>query len=206
MSWLTRSRGAARLAVPVTALLLLGACTGGTPEATESSTPPVAVTPSAAPTPTETSVVDVTVKPDRPAALDEPPSVDGAVAVAKYFVLLFPYINATGDLVEWNSLSDPDCIFCADSKGSVQEKVAGGQHDEGGALTVTNASAIEVDPGAWYTVTIDFIQDPSVTTDSTGSVVETFSETKTIRSTIVTIWQDGSWRVRGVDSTRASGE
>ena len=35
------------------------------------------------------------------------------MAVAEYFVLLYPYVYATGDLAEWNALSDPDCKFCA---------------------------------------------------------------------------------------------
>src|SRR5689334_228711 len=107
MPWLTSSRGGFRLVVPVTALLLLAGCTGGTPEATESSTPPVVVTPTPTPTPAESASVDVTVKPTRPAALDEPPSADGAAAVAAYFVLLFPYVNATGDLTDWKTLSHP---------------------------------------------------------------------------------------------------
>ena len=205
MSWLTSSRRGARLVAPVTGVLLLAACTGGTPEAAESSTPAVVVTPSPTPTstPTESPSVDVTVKPTRPAALDEPPSVDGAVAVAEYFVQLFPYINATGDLSAWSQLSHTDCIFCADSTSTVEAKVANGQHDEGGALTVTAASGVEVEPGAWYTVTVDFVQDPSVTKDATGAVVKEFPETKRLRSNIVTIWQNGTWSVRGVDSSTA---
>lgn len=131
--------------------------------------------------------------------------MDGAVAVAAYFVQLFPYINATGDLDAWNALSHPDCIFCADSKATVNEKVANGQHDDGGALTVTDAAGVEVDPGSWYTVTLDFVQDPSVTKDAGGTVVKEFPDSKSLRSNIVVIYQDGGWSVRGVDSAPSPG-
>ncbi len=52
------------------------------PASTVTQSPP-------APTPTPAPTNDVTVKPERPAALDEPPSVDGAVAVAEYFLELY---------------------------------------------------------------------------------------------------------------------
>ncbi|KRD43719.1 hypothetical protein ASE38_05775 [Cellulomonas sp. Root930] len=145
-------------------------------------------------------MVDVTVKPERPAALDEPPSVEGAVAVAEYFVDLFPYINATGDLADWGRLSHPECIFCADSNDSVQAKVTLGHHDEGGSIDVVSRTATEVEPGAWYTVTLEFAQAPSVTVDAAGALIEEFPEAKTIRSNLVVLWQGGTWQVRGVDS------
>ena len=87
-----------------------------------SVTPAESPTPTPSPTPTETPVVDVTVKPERPAALDEPPSVEGAVAVAEYFLLLFPYVNATGDLSDWSALSHADCIYCTNVAARVNEK------------------------------------------------------------------------------------
>ena len=77
-------------------------------------------------------MVDVTVKPERPAALDEPPSVEGAVAVAEYFVDLFPYVNATGDLAEWGELSHPMHLLRETRNDSVTRRSRLGHHDEGG--------------------------------------------------------------------------
>ena len=88
MRWWSGRRGRALIVAPVAGLaLVLAGCTDATPVAPVTTTsPPAVVTPSATPTPTPTPTVapaqDVTVKPERPAALDEPPSVDGAVAVA----------------------------------------------------------------------------------------------------------------------------
>jgi hypothetical protein len=207
MPWWSGRRGTALIVVAVTgAGLVLAGCTGGTPADAETTTPPpVETTPTPTPIPTPTPTVDVTVKPTRPAALDQPPSVEGAVAVAEYFVRLFPYVNATGDLAEWSRLSHPDCLFCADVTSTVKEKVTFGQHDEGGNLDVVQRSATEVDPSAWYTVTLEFVQHPSVTVNATGTVVEEFPETKSLTSNLVVIWQDGQWLIRGVDSAPTEG-
>lgn len=182
----------------MTALLLLAGCTEGAPTATESSTaPPVeSPTPTPSPTPTETPVVDVTVKPERPAALDEPPSVDGAVAVAEYFLLLFPYVNATGDLREWSSLTHPECIFCASVVAGVEAKIAAQHHDEGGATTITSGSAAEVDPGSFYSAKVELVQASSATLDSTGSVVESFPGPSTYLVDMALVWENSTWRVR----------
>ena len=56
---------------------------GGGPEPAESTTAPVA---EVTPTPTPTPVV----KPERPAAMDEP-TTDGAIAAATYFLQLYDY-------------------------------------------------------------------------------------------------------------------
>lgn len=198
MSWLTSSRRGARLVVPVTGLLLLAACTNGTPEAAESSTPAVVVTPSptSTPRPTVSPSVDVTVKPARPAALDEPPSADGAAAIAAYFILLFPYVNATGDLSDWKALSHPDCVFCASVVSTVETKTAAGQHDQGGTNTITAASGTEVNPEAFYSAKIDLIQDASVTVDPSGTVIETFPGPTAYHIDLALVWDGAVWRIR----------
>lgn len=185
----------------MTALVLLASCTGGTPEATESSTATVVVTPTPIPTPTPSASADVTVKPSRPAALDEPPSVDGAVEVGTYFQLLFPYVFATGDLSDWNTLSHPDCLYCAGVTSDVQTMFQSGNHTVGGAFDVTKTSGGEVDPGAWYTVTVHLVQSPSETVNSQGGVVESFPETKSGVVDLAVIWSDGAWRIREATPT-----
>jgi hypothetical protein len=206
MSWLTRSRGAARLVAPVTGLLLLGACTGGTPSATESATPPATVSPSPTPTPTptETPAVDVTVKPTRPAALDEPPSVDGAVAVAEYFLLLYPYVYATGDLADWTAMSEPECIFCASVVSNATSIFDKNQHSEGGAVNVLSARGTEVDPGSWYSAQIETLESASATVAADGSVVEDFPGDTHMSTSVIVLWTDGRWSIRGVNATEVA--
>lgn len=43
-----------------------------------------------------------------------------AVKVATYFMNLYPYSVATGDLGEWRGLSHPSCEFCAELIGDVE--------------------------------------------------------------------------------------
>ncbi|WP_147916833.1 DUF6318 family protein [Ruania zhangjianzhongii] len=64
--------------------------------------------------------------PERPAEMDEE-TVDGAIAAAKYFVNLYPYVYASGDLAEWDALSDEGCGFCTNVRDRASEL-----HDEGG--------------------------------------------------------------------------
>ncbi|WP_421742848.1 DUF6318 family protein [Cellulomonas sp.] len=141
-------------------------------------------------------MVDVTVKPERPAALDEPPSVEGAVAVAEYFLLLYPYIYATGDLVDWSGLSHAECIFCASATANTQSMFARGDRSEGGAFDLIGSSVEEVSPGEWYTVKVDLVQEPSTTLAVTGAVVEEFPETKRVHVDLAVVWSAGTWAIR----------
>ncbi|WP_269471413.1 DUF6318 family protein [Actinomyces howellii] len=52
-----------------------------------------------------------TPEPSRPVGMDEQ-SPAGAAATASYFLNLFPYAFATGDLTTWKEMSEDDCIFC----------------------------------------------------------------------------------------------
>ena len=52
-----------------------------------------------------------TPKPERPAGMDEQ-TPEGAAAAATYFLSLYSYVYATGDLSLWQAMSTPDCEFC----------------------------------------------------------------------------------------------
>jgi hypothetical protein len=198
----TSTRHRVLLVAPAAALLLLAGCTVGTPTAPETTPPPPVVsTPSPTPTQTETPAVDVTVKPERPAAMDEPPTVEGAVAVAEYFQLLFPYAFATGDLADWAALSHPECLYCVGVTDDVRSMFAAGQHTKGGAFTITDSSGTEVDPGAWYTAQIRLTQEPSTTLDAGGQIVEEFPDVKTGVIDIALVWEAGAWKVREATPT-----
>lgn len=131
--------------------------------------------------------------------MDGPPSLDAAVAVAEYFTLLYPYVYATGDLSEWTALSHPECNFCASVNANVSDIFSKGQHSEGGKTKVLARDAVEISPGASYTATIDFTEDASSTVDASGVVVEDFPGQTTNRSTLVVLWADDAWLIRGVD-------
>ncbi len=69
-----------------------------------------------------------TPKPERPAGMDEF-TVEGAAFAGEYFLLLYPYVYATGDLEPWQAMSDPGCVFC----NNVMAKVTD-MHSTGGWL------------------------------------------------------------------------
>jgi len=50
-------------------------------------------------------------KPERPAGMDEQ-TPEGAAAAATYFLSLYSYVYATGDLSLWQAMSTSDCEFC----------------------------------------------------------------------------------------------
>ena len=52
-----------------------------------------------------------TPKPERPAGMDEL-SPEGLRLAGEYVLALYPYVYATGDLSDWQAMSDPECGFC----------------------------------------------------------------------------------------------
>ena len=138
------------------------------------------------------------VAPARPAALDQPPTLDGAKAVAVYFLLLYPYAYQTGDLAAWNALSHPACAFCSDTAVHVRQQAAGGQHSTGGNVSVAKLDGTEVDVGHFFEIQAIIHETTSHTVDSFGSVVEDIAQGATFVDMVV-LFEDGSWTVRGVD-------
>ncbi|ROS30744.1 DUF6318 family protein [Cellulomonas sp. PhB150] len=197
-----------RVARSVLAVALVG---GGLVACTPDEAPPVTrptssapvetptPTPTPSPSPSVSAVVDVTVAPERPDALDaDEPSKEGAVASGKYFLSLFPYVSASGDLSAWNAMSDPKCKFCASVRDGVKSANDAGEHDVGGALAFDDEVGREVVAGATYEVALDVAQEASQTVDSTGKAVESFPGPKFFRATLVIEWSDRGWMVRGV--------
>jgi hypothetical protein len=158
-----------------------------------SPTPPV--TPSAMPSPSGSAVVDVTVAPERPDALDAKPSEDGAVKVGEYFVSLYPYVAATGDFKAWKQLSNEECVFCESARSGLQDLFSAGGHTVGGAIAIDRSSGRTIKPGASYTVRVDFIEDASRTVDASGAEIESSPGPNELTATLVVHW-DGSWNIR----------
>src|SRR5674476_265526 len=149
-SWRRRGLGLVR------ALIVVGLTAAGCtpdPGPMPSTSPSAVVSPTVTPTPTSTPTPDASVKPERPAAMDEV-SAAGAEAVAVYFLQLFPYVFATGDLDDYRALSHPECIYCANAAAAVEEMLAAGQHSVGGLGFASEVISSEIDPGRWWLVTL----------------------------------------------------
>jgi len=129
-------------------------------------------------------------------------SAAGAEAVAVYFLQLLPYAFATGDLADYRELSHPDCIFCASAIAQVDEQATAGNHSVGGLIEVTSVISAEIDTGRWWSTSIEIIQEPSQTLDSSGQLVEDFPETIPYRMDLAVVYESGHWSIREVSHER----
>jgi len=193
-----RVRVAAGLVAGVVVTGGLAGCTGGPDEPRWT---PTVWTPeeTVEPTPTPTPVDPAAVAPERPAAMDEV-SEAGAEAVARYFLELYPYVYATGDLTAWRELSHPECVFCASVISNVEEQVAAGHRSEGSEMTVDSLVAVEVVAGSRYGVDAYVTEGPSSERDADGNLVRERREPQEI-SVVFALFFDDGWVVREVDAT-----
>lgn len=77
--------------------------------------------------------------PEKPTAMSEN-SPEGAVAAAEYFISLYPYVYATGDLAEWDAMSEDRCVFCTSVHDNVTELHDGGGWAEPEEITVSGSN------------------------------------------------------------------
>ena len=91
-----------------------------------------------------------TPKPERPAGMDEL-SPEGLRLAGEYFMSLYPYVYATGDLSDWQAMSDPDCGFCNNVMTKVTElHSTGGWMDPWPQDVVAERYGVsEEDPNVW---------------------------------------------------------
>ena len=134
--------------------------------------------------------------PERPGNMDEE-SPEGAVATGSYFVQLYPYVYATGDLEQWRAMTRQDCLFC----GSVITNVTS-LHDSGGwrdpwSQNIVKTTYLDPGPGSEYSrVDVTFDREATYTYDGTGAepeVAEPHSGTVII---FAMKYVEGHWIIR----------
>jgi hypothetical protein len=172
-------------------LALAAGCTG---DPDPVPTMPVVVptaTPSPSPTPDP-----ATVPPERP----DLSRVDAATAeaLAVYFLELYPYVYATGDLTEWRALSHPDCKFCRSVITNVEQLIADGYVAGGGEIAVADPETRPIS-NTFFDVELTASQDAMVVYDSLGAVVAHY-EAKTYRVALGVAYDEGMWLIDGVDT------
>ncbi|MFC8190219.1 DUF6318 family protein [Cellulomonas sp. NPDC057328] len=199
MRW--RGRGAAVAATVLVGLMTAG-CTGdATPTGPTGTHSPSASADAPSATPTASPAPDVSVPPARPDAMATP-SADGAAAAASYFLQLYPYAYASGDLSEWDSMSDPACGFCTNVRSNVTRLQETGHRDDESTVTVVSQSAAEIVAGESYSALVVVDQTPSRELAPDGTVVSS-DEGGRFEMTFALSWKDG-WRVAEVDVARVS--
>ena len=169
----------------------LGACATdpADPADPPTTTPVTTAAPSPTQTPTPTPTPDAATPPERP----DMSTVDAetAEAVAVYFLELYPYIFATGDIAEWDALSHPDCIYCAVVGAGVERLAAAGDLTGGGVVDVITVTSSETTPGSWWLVEIEMRQATS--SDSAGVIYDT---------AVIVVRDNERWLIRGVEPRR----
>ena len=134
--------------------------------------------------------------PEKPAKMSEN-SPEGAVAAAEYFVSLYPYVYATGDLTEWDAMSEDGCVFC----GSVHDNVtelheSGGWADPWSQTVTADSYGNDPDNDARFVVPIKVESVPGLVHTGADSRTPTSSATTRTESIKVQlIWTDDSWIV-----------
>jgi hypothetical protein len=194
----------------VTSLMACSSTAVPSPAPTTGASASASYSSSAAPRPTTASSAHVTtvpspsevenaaIAPSRPKALEAEPSEEAAEAVGIYFLKLFPYVNATGDVAVFKVLSDRRCKFCASVLSGVKEATNLGHRDVGGAISLEGVQTRTTVDGKSYTVFIDLVQSASRTVDESGATVKRFPGPKGLRATLVVHRSASRWTVRGV--------
>jgi len=196
--WGTVRRASVLSAAVVLGTGLIAGCTADrqtTSQPTVSGTRATAVaSPSVSPT------VDVRVKPEPPDGWDDV-SVDGAIAVATYFMELYGYTYATGDLEPWNGLSHPDCEFCASTREGVTDLLGAGELRDGGAVTIADPSAREISPGELYSVDVAMNEAPARVVSVSGKAVTDWASASRYQTNVLVLRDGDRWWIRGVDAS-----
>ena len=138
-----------------------------------------------------------TPAPQRPAEADQH-DMAGAVAAAEYFITLYPYVYATGDLTDFRAMSAATCKFC----NTVITKVTD-MHTAGGWIDPweqqTTFTSISDDPSTpdRYVVELNLASDEHVS-HRIGEPPKTY-EASQGPILIQLLWKDGTgWTIEGV--------
>ncbi|SED93770.1 hypothetical protein SAMN04488554_1109 [Ruania alba] len=134
--------------------------------------------------------------PERPVEMGEE-TVEGAVAAAEYFVELYPYVYASGDLTEWDALSDEGCGFCSNVRERAEELHADGGYSVGGDVEVAGAQGGGPYEDDSYVVEFALTIAESEFRHADGTST-TYNEVVEPRFLVSMIWRDASWIVLGI--------
>lgn len=183
----------AAAAVACLAAGVLAACTGAAAGPPTTPPPPTA-TPAPSPTPTPTPTPDAATPPERP----DMSAVDAATAeaVAVYFLELYPYVYATGDLTEWRALSHPECEFCASVIANVEAMVDAGHTADGGEIHA-DLTATEFVAGT-FAIGGTATQEPGGEYDANGATVSE-SSGGSLEFAMNIIGDAPGWLIRAVE-------
>ena len=143
--------------------------------------------------------------PEKPARMSEN-SPEGAVAAAEYFISLYPYVYATGDLAEWDAMSEESCVFCSSVHDNVTELPDSGGWAEPGTADVNSATVEPPADGYEYsavtlltTTSPNQLHDMSTSSTSKSSAGATSAPTQS-SITVAIRYSEQHWSIGGVQT------
>jgi hypothetical protein len=137
--------------------------------------------------------------PQRPNDMNRTDKV-GAEAAARYFLALYPYVLATGDFTEWDTIAWETCKFCSDIKEKTLADFKEGAINSGGELTLYDFQVGYDDLLGGYPVEARYTQAPATWTSASGTVEHYDGNAGAMQLDMV--WGDSGWKVLHVASVR----
>ncbi|VEG27940.1 Uncharacterised protein [Actinomyces howellii] len=138
-----------------------------------------------------------TPEPSRVDGMDEH-SPYGASQAAGYFLQLYPYVFATGDLNAWEGMSEDGCDFCSSVSEGVRE-----MHDSGGwaepwtpEISIVSYGTDPADPER-HVIETRFLAPAHKTYSGRPGTVSNI-EARDVAIYVQVRWQGDRWAVEGV--------
>ena len=191
-------RRRSRAAVPLLVAALLVAGCSAEADVGPSSPPVPSESATEAPQPSEpVAPTPADVEKPVPSEAIRRDDVAGAEAAAQYFLELYPYVYASGDLDGWKEMSHPECKFCESVVENVKTLHDSGGFARGGDMDFEQVSSHAPVPGNSL-FRVDLLVSQAATQTVDGSGVETESA-PTSNLLILGMDQDvGQWMIRAV--------
>ncbi|MDU0348789.1 DUF6318 family protein [Actinomyces sp. MRS3W] len=166
---------------------------GGTPTVSTSPTPSASQTPSLSPEDAAARATALAMEP--PDSYTPEFTPDGAANAATYFLNLFPYMYATGDLDAWKDMSEDDCEFCNNALDDAAEL-----HDAGGWADPWEQ---EITPLEWWTDEADpnrYVVRVNVVSQAHSEHPGGDTPSRTVEKSegallIQMYWEDRDWKI-----------
>jgi len=129
---------------------------------------------------------------------------EGAIAAATYFISLYSYVYTSGELSEWDAMSDPGCVFCKSVRDDSLAASSRGEHSEGGSISIVGpaTSAIGSEPST-FQVEATITQAPYRTFGAGGSVIDDHPA-QSGRMAVALRINGGTWQATAVSTEQAT--
>jgi hypothetical protein len=190
----SRGRRVAVALLVAVAVAAAGCSSGGSSPARVTSTVTVPPSAGSSSVPVSSSASATISPPVLPAAARRPTRA-GAEAFFRYFVATYSYAFSSLDAQPLQTVSDPQCSFCASVAADIQAAKASGQTFVNGEVSVVAAVAAPDDPAQGMLVNAVISQSESRTVDGAGATIRTTSPIPHQRADAVVRWTGRTWLV-----------